>query len=232
MYVLGLDLETTGLDVEKDEIIEIGVVVWHVEERRPCLCFNALLRPTIALPPIITELTGITEDYLRQFSMETKSAYNALNMLMGKCDYVVAHNGTNFDKPFYTLGSNLAVGKVIDKPWIDTNCDIPYASEIKTRKLSHLAAEHKFINPFPHRAITDILTMLQILSQYDINDILKYQKAPNIWIEAMVTYDNRNDASRMGYHWNGKSKKWEKTIKDFLLQNEIKKSPFEIKVIK
>src|SRR5882672_2148811 len=110
MYILGLDLETTGLDVEKDQIIELGAVVWHVEERRPCLFFNALLRPTIPLPQNIIELTGITEDYLRQFSMETKSAYNALNLLMGKCDYVVAHNGNNFDKPFYTLASNLAVG--------------------------------------------------------------------------------------------------------------------------
>lgn len=232
MFLLGLDIESTGLDVEKDHIIELGTVVWDVENKRPCLFFNALLRSPVPLPQNIIELTGITEDYLRQFSMETKSAYNALNMLMGKCDYVVAHNGTNFDKPFYTLGSNLAVGKVIDKPWIDTAHDIPYAPEIQTRKLTHLAAEHKFINPFCHRAMTDVLTMLQILSQYDINQVVEYSKAPNIKIAAGVTFETKEKASSRGYRWNAQNKQWEKTIKDFLIQDEIKKSPFEIKVIK
>ncbi len=193
---------------------------------------NALLRPTIPLPQNIIELTGITEDYLRQFSMETKSAYNALNMLMGKCDYVVAHNGTNFDRPFYTLASNLAVGKVVDKPWIDTSTDLPYPPEIQTRKLTHLAAEHKFINPFPHRAITDVLTMLNILSMYDINKVIEYSKAVNIKIMAGVTFETKDKASSRGYRWNASSKQWEKTIKDFLLDPEIKNSPFEIKVIK
>jgi oligoribonuclease (3'-5' exoribonuclease) len=37
MKLLGIDLETTGLDVTKDRIIEIGMVLWETDTQTPII---------------------------------------------------------------------------------------------------------------------------------------------------------------------------------------------------
>ncbi|MCD6565091.1 MAG: 3'-5' exonuclease [Bacteroidales bacterium] len=54
------DLETTGTWVEKDKIIEIAMIkIKHsgVKEK-----FHTLVNPTIPIPPIVSELTGIRDE--------------------------------------------------------------------------------------------------------------------------------------------------------------------------
>lgn len=61
---VALDLETTGLDPEQDEIIEIGVVRFqsdgHIET------WSTLVNPGRPLPPRIEQLTGISSDEVAQ----------------------------------------------------------------------------------------------------------------------------------------------------------------------
>ena len=62
--VLAFDVETTGLDSDKDEILEIGIVRTEngeIQER-----YTQLFRPSVPIPPVITQLTGIREE---DFSM-------------------------------------------------------------------------------------------------------------------------------------------------------------------
>jgi hypothetical protein len=49
-----------------------------------------------------------------------------------------------------------------------------------------LALDAGFINPFPHRAIFDVLTMLKVMSRYPMADIINYQKMPYITVRAMI----------------------------------------------
>ena len=60
-YVV-FDIETTGLNKDKDLIIEIGALKYKnnilVEQ------FNYLINPQIKLPEIITKITGIKDDDL------------------------------------------------------------------------------------------------------------------------------------------------------------------------
>lgn len=59
---VALDLETTGTDLERDRIIEIGVVVFdggEVVER-----WQQLIDPEVELPDIITDVTGIRAEDL------------------------------------------------------------------------------------------------------------------------------------------------------------------------
>ena len=61
--IVALDIETTGLDPQKDTIIEIGAVRFNgkrVEER-----FSQLVNPGRPIPSQITQLTGITNDMVR-----------------------------------------------------------------------------------------------------------------------------------------------------------------------
>jgi len=61
--IVALDIETTGLDPQKDTIIEVGAVRFNgkrVEDR-----FSQLVNPGRPIPAQITQLTGITNDMVR-----------------------------------------------------------------------------------------------------------------------------------------------------------------------
>ncbi len=55
-----LDLETTGTWIEKDRIIEIGMVKLMPDGGREV--FEYKVNPCMPIPPIVTELTGISDD--------------------------------------------------------------------------------------------------------------------------------------------------------------------------
>ena len=58
MRLLALDLETTGLDTDNDEITEIGYVLRDTDIEKPLLTEGIMLRTGVKVPP---EVTAITE---------------------------------------------------------------------------------------------------------------------------------------------------------------------------
>ena len=61
-YVV-FDLETTGLDVENDNIIEIGAL--KVREGKVTDRFMEFLKPDMPISPMITGITGITNEMVK-----------------------------------------------------------------------------------------------------------------------------------------------------------------------
>ena len=68
------DLETTGLDLVKDRIIQISYIkvgTDGTEERR-----NYFVNPGMAIPPLVVELTGITDDDVKDAAhIQTTGGY-------------------------------------------------------------------------------------------------------------------------------------------------------------
>jgi len=62
--IVALDIETTGLDTQKDSIIEIGAVRFN--HRRVEGEWQTLIHPGRPIPPFITQLTGITDQMVLQ----------------------------------------------------------------------------------------------------------------------------------------------------------------------
>lgn len=58
------DLETTGFSATKDEVIEIGAV--KVVDGKICERYSSFVKPTIPIPERITELTGITDEMVKE----------------------------------------------------------------------------------------------------------------------------------------------------------------------
>lgn len=252
MRVLGLDFETTGLDTANDRIIEMGAVLWEVESKRPLVTVDVFLnddgiqkKMTPEVVEMMNRICGITPEMLTEFGTDAKAN---LEWLEGYCakhkvDYVVAHNGENYDKPLLMaeltrLGIEAPFLRSV--PWVDTRTDIPFASEPDSRKLKHLALDIGVINHFPHRALTDVLTMLLVMSHYEFKDILEYQKIPFVVMRALVNYDNRELAKAQRYSWEkigdqSFPKMWVKKVKENLMEQEIevcKKNGFQVARIK
>ena len=60
MILLSLDFETTGLDVEKDRITEVGAVLYSTGLDQVLETAGYLVNPEIPISAEITKLTGIT----------------------------------------------------------------------------------------------------------------------------------------------------------------------------
>src|SRR5690606_9794451 len=97
------------------------------------------------------------------------------------------------------------------KPWIDTKCDIPQKG--KSSSLVYMAADHGFVNPFPHRALHDVFTMLKLAGHYDLDEALQLARSPYITLVAEVSFDDRDKAKSAGFHWDPKRKLWTQRVR-------------------
>ena len=89
------DLETTGLDIVKDRVIQISYIIVHPngkEERG-----NELVNPEMHIPPFITELTGISNDTVKDKPTFKQLATTLARKFSG-CDFA-GFNSNHFDIP-------------------------------------------------------------------------------------------------------------------------------------
>lgn len=149
------DLETTGLDKHTCEIIEVGVIEyegWDIVGEH-----NWLVNIGKKLPPIITEITGITDSMLRSRGRPWSRVAPEVWSIMSKSDIWCAHNDL-FDVGFLQEHLRPMVPDYKEPVRVDTlrlaDRWLP-KSELKSRKLTSIAEYfgHRFQNA--HRATDD-----------------------------------------------------------------------------
>lgn len=150
-YVV-LDLETTGLRPEKDEILEIGAlrIVNHQIQERMC----ALVQTREEIPKQVQVLTGIT---MEQQSSEGISLSLALDMLMNfMADSPVVCHNAKFERQFLREACLREEKEVPKKSFTDTLALARrYVEDVPDYKLSTLAAYFNYPQQRFHRAIAD-----------------------------------------------------------------------------
>lgn len=219
MLILGIDLETTGLNPDTDEIIELGAVIWDTQRQIPIKMYSEMVIAEKQLSAEITSLTGITDQDLTEWGVSPQEALINLESMARKCSSIVAHNGKEFDQLFIARYLKMYPEVQIDLPWIDTLTDLPYSEALKTRKLSYLAAEHGFLNPFAHRSLFDVLTMMKIFSQYPVEEIVNISRSPMVRVVAHVSFEERDKAKAMGFRWDPTRKEWFAGLREVQAKN-------------
>ncbi len=144
--LVALDIETTGLDPEKDRIIEIGAVRFNsnrVENE-----WHSLINPGKPLPPFITQLTGITDQMLIK-APPIQNVLQDLQNFIGNTP-ILGHS-VKFDLSFlkkYRIG--------IYNQNLDTYEIASVLNPTLSRYgLSALAQHYGLILPATHRALDD-----------------------------------------------------------------------------
>ena len=102
MLVLGLDVETTGIDIKTLRVIELGAVLYDIDFNTPVDILTALIREKDMpekLDPKIEKLTGITTEMLEKYGKNPAVVFERFFEMYQKADCVIAHNGNKFDKP-------------------------------------------------------------------------------------------------------------------------------------
>lgn len=234
MKILGLDLESTGLSVTEDCVIEVGLALWDVERKQPVRLAGFLVKPDVQIPDDhwaeAEKHHHISRQMVEENGVTPSVALAQIALLAGKAEAVVAFNGTTFDRPMYENWCARAGVSPACNLWIDTRLDPP---EPVIGKLIHLAAERGFVNPFPHRALFDVMTMLRILSDYDIPDVLRRARVPNLVVAAKnLPFERKDEARDRGYYWEpAPIKQWRRAIKACDLAAEKACAPFQVVVV-
>lgn len=228
MLILGIDTETQGLDANKDRVTEWGLVLWDSGTKQPIRISGFLVKAPGGVSSEIEKLTGITNSLLKNYGVEPAVAMKAVQGMVTQAEMLCAHN-KDFDKAFYEKECERAGIAVSPKPWIDTRVDLPPVAYTlgKSASLKYMACDHSFIYP-AHRAVNDVLAMLEILGRYSVEETIKRSQTPNLNVRAVVDYDSRHLAKEAGFHWQPDAKLWTRQVKADELDNLKLKCNFPI----
>ncbi len=168
IYV-SLDLETTGLDPEREAIIEVGTVKFRGDEVLES--WSSLVRPDRPIPYKIKRLTGIQQEE----ADEAPSIFTAMGRVASFIkDYPLVGHNIGFDLSFLRR-----LGLLLPNPAIDTfelaSILVPHAPRYS---LAKLAEELGVPYSGGHRALPDaettrrlFLALLERASRLDIKTI-------------------------------------------------------------
>ena len=158
------DLETTGLDPLYNEIIEIGAL--KVRDGKVAERFMEFIHPQEEISPMITNLTGITNEMVAN----ARPADAVISDFLEFCedDVLIGHN-VSFDYSFMKSGaSNL--GLTFEKFGIDTfKIAQRTLKSLPSKSLSSLCEYYQIENKAAHRAYYDALAtakLYQTLAHY------------------------------------------------------------------
>lgn len=159
-YVI-IDIETTGLDPMKDRIIEIGAIKIGKE----CQEYSSLIKQDIKLHEKIKNLTGISDEDIKQGSSE-KVAINELLEFIGE-NILVGYN-ISYDIKFLNEALKRQEKSKIKNMTYDV---MKYVKNdklfLKNYKLETVMKEYQINSKLPHRALEDAKIIQKLIAKLE-----------------------------------------------------------------
>jgi DNA polymerase III subunit epsilon len=224
-----LDLETTGLDPDKDEIIELAMVPFSYasdgrifEIHKP---FDELQEPSSkTIPREITRITGITDDMVRGRKIDSAEVAE----VVAPAALIIAHNAS-FDRKF----AEKAFDVFSTKAWACSMTQVPWKEErFEGAKLEYLAMKSGFFYD-AHRAETDCQAGIELLSRQlpissrlTLQVLLEEARKPTfrVWAEG-APFEFKDILKARGYRWNDGSdarpRSWHCEVSEDDLEKEL-----------
>lgn len=198
-----IDIETTGLSLEWDEIIELSAL--KIRSNNIVDRFTTLIKPDKKINGFITNLTGITNEMLES-APKIKTILKNFVEFIGD-DIVVGFN-VNFDINFiYDKNKNL-YGKIFKNNFIDLYRIAKKALQLDKYRLIDIANYYQIDINGAHRATKDCEITYQIfnnlkseiLSKYDnVKDFYKQNWTSDFYATDIKTNKTNFDTSNIFY---------------------------------
>ena len=155
-----VDTETTGLDPDADEILELAMLAFHYSVDgtfvMPTNSFDRLRDPGRPISADVSTLTGITDEMVCGKSIDPAEVESFLE----DAALVIAHN-SEFDRRFCERLSPVFA----EKPWACSLREVDWKGEgFESSRLSQLALGCGFFFD-GHRALNDCEAALELLSR-------------------------------------------------------------------
>ncbi|QKS00132.1 DNA polymerase III subunit epsilon [Sphingomonas sp. CL5.1] len=206
-----LDTETTGIDPDHDQVIDIAYVVLAVDALGEIVGIvrvgEALCDPGMPIPERISRLTGLTDADVAGKAIDL----DVLEEALAPVDVFVAHNCA-FDAAFLRH----LLPMTADAAWACSAKDIDWLEHagLDGRALGHLLMQIGFYND-AHRAMADAVSLIHLLSHRLANGstvmsaLLDTASQETIRIEATgAPFDRRGILKARGYSWDARAKVW------------------------
>jgi DNA polymerase-3 subunit epsilon len=221
---LVLDVEATGVDVTKDTVIEFAARPFIFDRTTGCVVsvgesFSTLNDPGEPLAPIITRLTGLTDDDLAGHKLDDAGA----RKLIEDAHLIIAHNAS-YDRPMVErqLGA-------MHKVWGCTYAMIDWLElGFNSAKLEILALYHGFYFG-AHRAAADVDGLLHLLTFANpetgapyLADVLAASRRNVFRVDAVKSpFESKDLLKERKYRWDGARKVWWREVLEAELEEEM-----------
>src|ERR1700738_3362936 len=163
MILLGLDFESTSLDIQTLCVAEVGLCLWDTEigDGGPVSVRGFLVDTgDVIWEEGAMKANGLSAELCKKYGVSSVVALKAVLTAVDKADIVVAHCGENFDRKVLAQWASRHELTVPEKLWIDTSTDLAVDAHSSSR-LTYMAADHGILNQMGHRAVFDVVTMMQ-----------------------------------------------------------------------
>jgi len=242
VILVAFDLEATGLNLNEDRIVEVGLALYSTGRERVLECTSFLVSSEGKLvTDEITKITGVTQDMVDRFGYTQESAIETANEYFMQADGIIGHNSTWYDLPMIRNASQRTGVKVhLPNVSIDTMVDIPGLKGENLIKMCANAKDPKTgrdvgFTYTKHSALDDAKAVIRLISWHDIDAIVTRSQSPMVVLLKQDTGRGINKAEnklarKAGFRWNGDFRCWWQGVKECDIQEFVNRLPFGVSV--
>ena len=223
-----IDLETTGLNPDTDEIIEIGTLIVEFTNEQGftdlVLADNQLQEPSEPISAEITQITGITNEDVAGCEIN----WDVLLEALADVHLIICHNAS-FDRKFLERQTPTAVSELFKAKAFGCS-----ARDIDWKLLGYEGAKLEYLNLkmgyfyAGHRALVDCWATLNILNQSpEPFETLKQSVRDKQRLICAINsdFDKKDILKARGYRWSGGAddlpKCWYTIVKEADYEDEL-----------
>jgi DNA polymerase-3 subunit epsilon len=199
--VMIIDVESSGVDPQKDTLLEVGAVLWNVEQCAVIGAWSELVsNPPVnaaysinRIPPALLNVRGVASIIQVQLRLAA---------LIARADVLIAHNA-DFDRGFLQANGVDFQGR----PWICSMDDLEYPRPTSSRALTAIALAHDVGIVQAHRALADCMLLARLFERVaeldvDLPQFFARGLRPKTLVVADVSKANRQLAKDAHFVWD------------------------------